>query len=129
MRRSTALGYCEVLVLGSLHLTHCIGAGLCSCICTAGERHHCTSARQAGEVPLALLCLAWVAIAMLGSEPVWVALLGLLASLQFLQGLKDFASQHFLMLPTVASAGLHSDSCFVLPQALLPGATDLVRVS
>lgn len=84
--------------MGTLCLTQCIGAGLCDYVCTGGERHHCTSARQAGEL---LLCLEWVAITMPGSEPVWVALLGLLGSLQFLQRLKDFASQRFLMLMQV----------------------------
>lgn len=35
---------------------------------------------------------------------------GLLGSLQFLQGLEEFVSQCFIVLPEDASAGLHSDA-------------------
>lgn len=86
--------------------------------------HQCDT----GKGPLlAPLCLARVAIAMAGSEPVQVALPVLLGSLWFLQGLKDFASHRFLILPGDASAGLHSGApalcshrhCFLGPQISL----------
>lgn len=69
MQRSTALGCGEVLVLGVSVSDPVYWCRAVDYSCTAGERDHCTSARQAGEV-CSPLCLGWVAIAMPGSEPV-----------------------------------------------------------
>ena len=123
MQRSTALGFCGMPVSRSQCLTQCTGAGRCDCVCAAGERHQCKAGRGALLAPL---CLEWVARAMPGSEPVRVALPGLLGLLPFLHGLKDFASLHFIVLPRDGSAGLHSDApalcshrhCFLGPQIL-----------
>lgn len=98
-----ALGHCEVLTLGSLCLVQRIDAGLCD---------YTAPMQDKGDL-FTSLCLVWVAIAMPGLRACMSGLYewpGLLGSLQFLQGLEEFVSQCFIVLPEDASAGLHSDA-------------------
>lgn len=109
MRRNTALFHCEVLILGSLCLIQCIDAGLCDY--TAPVQYE-----QGTSVHLSLFSMGGNSNAGLraGVSGLYECP-GLLGSLQFLQGLEEFVSQFFIVLPEDASAGLHSDApalCF-----------------
>lgn len=68
---------------------------------------HCTGATQTREV-CSPLSLAWVAIAMPDSEPVWVARAARITAVP--TGVEEFVFQCFIVLPEDASAGLHSDA-------------------